>query len=88
MPEYIDYIYWIVIILIVAAMVYWPRKSQEKQLKKMQDELKVGDKIITYSGLTGEIKKIENEQITVSTNPSQVELTVEKWAIAGIDDRK
>lgn len=47
-----EYIFLFVILIIVFAFTYLPRKHEEKNLKKMQDELKVGDKIITYSGLS------------------------------------
>ena len=54
----------------------------------MQEELKKGDKIITYSGLSGEIEEILEDRIIIIANPDKVKLSIEKWAIAGIDDRK
>ena len=53
----------------------------------MQDELKKGDKIITYSGLSGTIEEILEDRIILSTNPDNVKISIEKWAVAGIDDR-
>ena len=77
----------IVIILLIYYISFAERRKQEKVVKKMQDELKKGDKIVTYSGLTGEIVKIEDDKITLETNPDKVKLTIEKWAVAGLDDR-
>lgn len=68
-------------------MSYSERKRQEKKIKKMQDELKKGDKIITYSGLSGIIEKIEEDRIILKTYPDNVKMSVEKWAVAGLDDR-
>lgn len=68
-------------------MSYYERKKDEKKIKKMQDELKKGDKIITYTGLSGIIEKIEEDRIILKTYPDNVKMSVEKWAVAGLDDR-
>ena len=77
----------VVIILLIYYVSFAERKRQEKNVKKMQDELKKGDKVVTFSGLSGEITEIEDDRIIIETNPDKVKLSVEKWAIAGLDDR-
>ena len=54
----------------------------------MQKELKKGDKIITYTGLSGTIDEVLEDRIILITNPDKIKLSIEKWAVAGIDDRK
>ena len=78
----------VLIIVLIYYMVYSQRKKQEKEIKKMQDELKKGDKIITYSGLAGVIDKIEEDRIILKTYPDNIKVSIEKWAVAGLDDRK
>ena len=68
-------------------MAYSERKKEEKKVKKMQDELKEGDKVVTYSGLAGTIEKIEEDRIILKTYPDNVKMSIEKWAVAGLDDR-
>ncbi len=68
-------------------MAYSERKKEEKKVKKMQNELKEGDKVITYSGLAGIIEKIEEDRIILKTYPDNVKMSIEKWAVAGLDDR-
>ena len=65
-----------------------PRKKQAKEIEKMQKELKKGDKIITYTGLSGTIDEVLEDRIILITNPNKIKLSIEKWAVAGIDDRK
>ncbi len=65
-----------------------PRKKQAKEIEKMQKELKKGDKIITYTGLSGTIDEVLEDRIILITNPDKIKLSIEKWAVAGIDDRK
>lgn len=64
------------------------RRKQAKEIKKMQDDLKKGDKIITYTGLTGVIEDVLEDRIILLTNPDKTRLSIEKWAVAGLDDRK
>lgn len=77
----------VIIIFFIYYMSYYERKKEEKKIKKMQDELKVGDKIITYTGLSGIIDKIEEDRIILKTYPDNVKMSIEKWAVAGLDDR-
>ena len=80
----------IITILLIIGLYYLtllPRKKQEKEIKKMQDDLKKGDKVITYTGLSGVIEEVLEDRIILKTNPDNVKLSIEKWAIAGLDDR-
>lgn len=80
----------IVTIALLLAIYYLsiiPKKREQKEVKKMQDELKKGDKIITYAGLSGIIEEVLEDRIIISTNPDKTKLSIEKWAVAGIDDR-
>ena len=77
----------ILCILVIYYLTFSQKRKQEKEIKKMQDELKKGDKVITYSGLAGVIDKIEEDRIILKTYPDNVKLSIEKWAVAGLDDR-
>ncbi len=64
-----------------------PRRKQAKEIKKMQENLKKGDKIITYTGLSGKVEEVLEDRIIISANPDKIKLSIEKWAVAGLDDR-
>lgn len=87
MEQYIKIGVTFLLVLVIFWFAESHRRSQEKKLKKMQSELKVGDKIITYSGLSGTIKEVLEDRIIVSLNPGKVDISIEKWAVAGLDDR-
>ena len=68
-------------------LVTFQRRKQAKEIKKMQENLKKGDKVITYTGLSGIIEEVLEDRIILKTYPDDVKLSIEKWAVAGIDDR-
>lgn len=76
-----------IILLVVYYMATFPNIKHQKELKKMQDELKKGDKIITFSGLSGVIDKVEEDRVILKLNPDGTKISIEKWAVAGLDDR-
>lgn len=85
--EYIKFIVTIIIILVIFFIAESQRRSQDKEVKKMQSEIKKDDKIITYSGMTGIVSEVLEDRIVLKVNPSMQEISIEKWAIAGLDDR-
>ena len=77
----------VVIIIIIYLNVYFQNKRVEKAKKEMQDAIKKGDKIITYSGLSGEVDKVLEDRLIVKLYPDNTKISIEKWAVAGLDDR-
>ncbi|MBR3134569.1 MAG: preprotein translocase subunit YajC [Clostridia bacterium] len=79
------------LVIIVLSIFYagtWQRRKQQKELKKMQDNLKKDDRIITFSGLTGIVDEVIEDRVIVRIYPEKNKVSFEKWAIAGLDDRK
>ena len=80
----------IIIILIIMIVYYfstWQRRKEQKELRKLQNGIKEGDKIITYSGLSGLVDERKEDRIIVSLHPSKQKVSIEKWAVAGLDER-
>lgn len=85
--EYIQFIVTIIIILVIFYIANYAKRKQDKELKKMQNDLKEGDKIVTYSGMAGVVSKVLEDRIILKTYPNEIEISIEKWAVAGLDDR-
>jgi preprotein translocase YajC subunit len=86
--EYVKFIVTIIIILVIFYIAETQRRSQEKETKKMQSEIKKDDKIITYAGLTGIVDEVLEDRVILKVNPTMQKVSIEKWAIAGLDTRK
>ena len=72
--EYIKYGAYILIILSVFYFTMAIDRKQSKKIKKMQKELSVGDRIITYTGLCGTIVETMEDRIVIETNPDKVKI--------------
>ena len=75
-------------VLIFYFLIIRPQKKQAKQKKLMIDSLKKGDKIITTSGMIGEIegfKDLDRGEIKIAQN---TKILIVKQAIATFADPK
>lgn len=86
--EYVQFIITIIIILLIFWMADSQKKKQDKKLKEVQDNVKIDDKIITYSGISGVVSKVLDDKVIIKVNPSEIEMSIEKWAIAGVEETK
>ena len=76
-----------VVVLMIAFVYYMvdaQRRQSEKKLKEMRKNLKVGDKVVTFSGVIDEVLE---DRIILKAYPDDIKFSIEKWAIAGLDDR-
>ena len=62
----------VALLLLLYYLATYEKKKQEKEIKKMQENLKEGDKIISYTGLTGIIKEVLDDRIIILLNPNKI----------------
>ena len=59
----------IVMILLLFVIMYFfmirPQQKKQKEIQKMREALKVGDKVVTSGGIYGKIKDIENTAFVI-----------------------
>lgn len=77
----------IIVILVVFFIVDGNRRRIEKEIKKLQENLKIGDKVITTAGLSGIVEEIFEDRVILKTYPDKIKISIEKWAITELDDR-
>ena len=64
-------------------LIIRPQMQQAKTHKKMIEDLKKGDQIITQGGLIGKISKIKDEELEVEISPD-VKVRVVRSTIKGL----
>jgi preprotein translocase subunit YajC len=73
----------ILIFLIFYFLLIRPQSKKAKEHRKMLENLKKGDKIITSGGIYGVIEAIDNDTLTIKI-AENVRIKVSRTAIAGL----
>jgi len=61
----VTFLPFVVILVIFYFLLIRPGTTRQKKLQQMIDNLKVGDKIVTVSGIYGTVMNLKNDRITV-----------------------
>lgn len=77
----------ILIFFVFYFLLILPQQRKAKLHKKMLDELKEGDKVITVGGLIGEIEKIKDDVVTLKFKEN-TKIEVLKNAISQVINKK
>ena len=65
-------------------VVIRPQNKQKKEMQKMLDALKKGDKVVTIGGIIGKVASVKDNVVTIRVNDSNTEISFEKNAIAKV----
>lgn len=82
----------IIMMVVLFAIMYFfmirPQQKKQKELQKMRDALKVGDRVVTSGGLHGTVSSINEEHRLVVINADKgVNLTFSKDAVTPIIEK-
>lgn len=91
MPEILQSIGPILIMLVVVVLMYFlmirPQKKQEKEINEMRNNLKVGDEITTIGGIIGKVVSIKEETVMIETGHDRTKIRILKSAVRTVDVR-
>ena len=75
-------------LVIMVAFFYFfiikPQKKRQQQMEDMKSSLKVGDKVVLYSGLVAVIVAIEGDELILEVEPDNVRLRFKNWCIRNV----
>ena len=75
-------------LVIMVAFFYFfiikPQKKRQQQMEDMKSSLKVGDKVVLYSGLVAVIVAIEEDELILEVEPDNVRLRFKNWCIRNV----
>lgn len=79
----------ILMLVIMVAIFYFmlirPENKRKKEAEAMRNALKVGDRITTIGGITGEIVSVKDNTFVIETGADQVRIEFAKWALSTND---
>jgi preprotein translocase subunit YajC len=70
------------ILAIFYFMILLPMKRRQKKIQEFQESLKVGDKVVTTSGIYGQITKLNEKSVQVQI-ADKVRIEVARAAVGG-----
>jgi len=65
-------------------VVIRPQNKQRKEMQKMLEALKKGDKVVTIGGIIGKVASVKDNVVTIRVNDSNTEISFEKNAISKV----
>ena len=75
--------FWIMMILIFVVMWFFmirPQRKQQKEMEKVRNELKKGDKVVTAGGIYGTIAEIQESTVLLKVD-GDVKIRVSKASL-------
>jgi preprotein translocase subunit YajC len=73
---------WGLILAIFYFLIWMPMQKRQKKIREFQEALKVGDKVITTSGIYGQITKIGDKTVQLQI-ADRVRIEATRAAVAG-----
>lgn len=78
----IQFLPFAIILAIFYFLILLPMKRRQRKIQQFQESLKVGDKVITTSGIYGQITKVTDRTLQVQI-ADKVRIEVARAAVAG-----
>lgn len=71
-----------IIILFMYFVMIRPQKKKEKETKSMQDNIQVGDEVVTIGGIVGMVVRKGDDNVVIETGGERNKLRIKLWAIS------
>ena len=81
-PGWIQILPFALILAIFYFLILLPMKRRQKKVQEFQESLKVGDKVITTSGIFGQITRVNDRSIQLQV-AERVRIEIARSAVAG-----
>ncbi|AZQ43739.1 preprotein translocase subunit YajC [Nonlabens ponticola] len=82
MEQILQFAPYILIVLVFYFLIIRPQSKRRKEEKQFAESLKVGDRVITTSGIHGKVNQINAEKGTVMVDTNAGKLLFERSAIS------
>jgi len=78
-------VFMVVFIIFFYFVVIRPQNKRKKEMEKMINELKKGDKVVTIGGVHGKVVSVKDDVVVLKVDDN-AEITFEKSAIARVNN--
>ncbi len=71
------------LVLVVMYFLFMrPQKKKEKETKSMQENVQIGDEIVTYGGMVGIVVRKGEDNVVIETGGEKNKIRIKTWAIS------
>lgn len=70
------------VLLVMYFLFMRPQKKKEKETKAMQDNVQIGDEIVTYGGMVGIVVRKGEDNVVIETGGEKNKIRIKTWAIS------
>jgi preprotein translocase subunit YajC len=81
-PAWVQFVPFAMILAIFYFVILMPMRKRQKKVAEFQDALKVGDRVITTSGIYGSITKVNEKSVQLQI-AEKVRIEVAKASVGG-----
>jgi preprotein translocase subunit YajC len=81
-PAWVSFVPFALILAIFYFLILLPTKRRQKKIQDFQQALKVGDKVITTSGIYGHITRLSDKSVQLQI-ADKVRIEIARAAVAG-----
>ncbi|MBQ9891337.1 MAG: preprotein translocase subunit YajC [Firmicutes bacterium] len=78
---------WVIIIVMFAAIYFLtirPQNKRDKEARKMRDNLRPGDEIVTIGGIYGKVVRVTDDRVIIMVGSEKTKLEMAKSAISSV----
>lgn len=84
--EFMAFLPMILLVVVFYFILIRPQQKRAKDQRKMLETIKSGDKVVTTSGIIGEVITVKDRSVTLRSSDAKFEIT--KESVAGITEAK
>jgi preprotein translocase subunit YajC len=86
-PGWTSFVPFALILAIFYFLILLPMKRRQKKIQEFQESLKVGDKVVTTSGIYGEITRLKDKTIQLQI-ANNVRIELARQAVGGLQGQE
>lgn len=85
---YQQLIMWVGVLVVFYFLLIMPERKKQKKFNKMIEALKVGDEVLTRSGIYGKIVNLKEDYMIVESGAEKTRLKMTRVAVATVISSK
>jgi len=76
-----QFIPFVLIIVVFYFMLIRPQRRREKATQEMRSKVEVGDEVVTVGGVIGRVVSIKDDTLVIETGSDRSKIRIARWAI-------